>query len=140
MTANILIAADNEYTLHVNGVAIGSAANVKVAQHYVVNFQPTTSEIVLAVLATNTGTAASTAGILVFMEVNMVPSGRVGCTAGSYVLTDDTWKSTTGAIPTGWEQPGFNDTAWGAAVAEETYPGTKFGTLTIAAASPAVTV
>ncbi|KAJ6523297.1 hypothetical protein B0H19DRAFT_1244218 [Mycena capillaripes] len=140
MTANILIAADNEYTLYVNGVPVGSAANAKVAQHYVVNFQPTTTEIVLAVLATNTGAAASRAGLLVFMEVNMAPSGRAGCTAGSYVFTDNTWKSTSGAIPTGWEQPGFNDTAWGAVIAEETYPGTKFGTLTIAAASPAVTV
>jgi len=140
MTANILIAADNEYTLYVNGVAVGSGTNPKVAQHYVVEFQPTTSEIVLAVLATNTGSAASTAGVLVFMEVNMVPTGRVGCTAGAYALSDDTWKSTTGAIPTGWEQPGFDDSAWAAAVAEETYPGTKFGTLTIAAAAPAVTV
>ncbi|KAF7353592.1 hypothetical protein MVEN_01043500 [Mycena venus] len=82
MTANILIAADNEYTLYVNGVQIGSAANAKVAQHYVVDFQPTTSEIVLAVLATNTGTATSRAGVIAFMEVNMVPTGRVGCTAG----------------------------------------------------------
>ncbi|KAJ6482222.1 hypothetical protein C8R47DRAFT_1049693 [Mycena vitilis] len=140
MTANILIAADNEYTLYVNGVPIGSGTNAKVAQHHVVDFQPTTSEIVVAVLATNTGAAASRAGMLAFMEVNMVPTGRNGCTAGSYVLTDITWKSTSGAIPAGWEQPGFNDTAWGAVVAEETYPGTKFGTLTIAAASPVVTV
>ncbi|KAJ6493896.1 hypothetical protein C8R47DRAFT_1043631 [Mycena vitilis] len=140
MTANILIAADNEYTLYVNGVPIGSGANAKVAQHYVVDFQPGTSEIVFAVLATNTGAVASRAGVVAFAEVNMVPTGRDGCVAGAYVLSNGLWKSTSGAIPAGWEQPGFNDTAWGAAAAQEPYPGTKFGTLTVAAASPIVTV
>ncbi|KAJ6473509.1 hypothetical protein DFH09DRAFT_1293770 [Mycena vulgaris] len=140
MTANIAIAANNQYTLYVNGVPIGNGTNAAVAQHYVVNFTPGTSEVVLAILATNTGTAASTAGVLLFMEVNMVPSGRVGCTAGAFILTDNAWKSTTGAIPAGFEQPGFDDSAWTAVVAEETYPGMEFGTVTIAAASRAVTV
>ncbi|KAJ6535263.1 hypothetical protein DFH09DRAFT_1284045 [Mycena vulgaris] len=140
MIANIAIAANNQYTLYVNGVPIGNGTNRAVAQHYVVNFTPGTSEVVLAILATNTGTAASTAGVLLFMEVNMVPSGRVGCTAGAFILTNTLWKSTTGAIPAGFEQPDFDDSAWTAVVAEETYPGTKFGTVTIAAASRAVTV
>ncbi|KAJ6483651.1 hypothetical protein DFH09DRAFT_404881 [Mycena vulgaris] len=138
MSANILITTDNQYTLYINGVSIGSGTNWKVAQHYTVNFQPGTSEIVVAILATNT--VASAAGVLLAMEVNMQPSGRATCTAGGFLLTDAGWTSTKGAIPAGWEQPGFDDSAWPVVVAEETYPGAKWGTVTIAAPSPAVTV
>ncbi|KAJ7641634.1 hypothetical protein FB45DRAFT_360293 [Roridomyces roridus] len=140
MNANILISANNEYTLYVNGVVVGTGANPQVAQHYVVEFQPGTEEVVLAVLATNTGSEASTAGVLVVMEVNMLPVGRVGCIGGAFALTDVTWKSTTGSIPAGWEQPGFNDTAWSAVFVEANYGTPKFGNLTIAAVSPTVTV
>ncbi|KAJ7122295.1 hypothetical protein C8R44DRAFT_876595 [Mycena epipterygia] len=141
MSANIIIAADNEYTLYINGVTIGSGTNFKTAQHYTVNFATPPSEVVLAALVTNTGTAASTAGLIFVMEVNMVPSGRANCTAGSFALSDALTKSVTGAIPAGFEQPGFDDSAWPATVAEETYAaGPNWSTITIAAASPPVTV
>ncbi|KAJ7243896.1 hypothetical protein B0H12DRAFT_1129912 [Mycena haematopus] len=136
--ATIIITADNEYTLYVNGVTIGSGTSWKTAQKYTVNFASAPTEVVLAVLATNT--ASSVAGVLVAMEINMVPSGRVNCTAGAFILSDAGWKSTKSAIPTGWEQPGFDDSAWPAAVAEATYPAAPWNTVTIAAPSPPVTV
>ncbi|KAJ7320811.1 hypothetical protein DFH08DRAFT_789013 [Mycena albidolilacea] len=132
-TATILITADNSYTLYVNGVTIGSGSNFKVAQKYTVNFASAPTELVLAVLATNS--AASVAGLLVAMEVNMVPTGRTSCTAGAFVLSDPGWKSTKGAIPAGFEQPGFDDSAWPAVAGEATYPATPWGTVTIAAPS-----
>jgi hypothetical protein len=52
----------------------------------------------------------------------MVPTGRTSCTAGAFALTDVGWKSTKGAIPAGFEQPGFDDSAWPAVVVEATYP------------------
>ncbi|KAJ7812600.1 hypothetical protein B0H13DRAFT_1926071 [Mycena leptocephala] len=67
-SADIIITADNEYTLYVNGVEIGTGTNWKIAQHYTVNLGRA-SEILVAVLANNT--AASTAGLLMVMEVNM---------------------------------------------------------------------
>ncbi|KAJ6527570.1 hypothetical protein DFH09DRAFT_1371378 [Mycena vulgaris] len=137
-TANIIISADNAYTLYVNGITVGTGANWMVAQHYIVNFASAPSEIVLAVLVTNT--AVSRAGLLVFMEVNMMPAGRANCTAGSFLATDIGWKSTKSAIPTGFEQLGFDDSAWPAVVAEVTYPGAPWNTLTIAAPSAPVTV
>ncbi|KAJ7764417.1 hypothetical protein B0H16DRAFT_1414014 [Mycena metata] len=133
-SATILISADNEYTLYVNGVTIGSGSNFKVAQRYTVNFATAPSEVVLAVLVTNT--AASTAGLLVAMEVNMVPSGRTSCTAGAFMLTDTLWKSTKGPIPDGFEQPGFDDSAWPAVAAEAVYPAAPWGTVTIATVAP----
>ncbi|KAJ7728024.1 hypothetical protein B0H14DRAFT_3518710 [Mycena olivaceomarginata] len=128
-TATILITADNSYTLYANGVTIGSGSNFKVAQKYTVNFASTPTELVLAVLATNS--AANVAGVLVAMEVNMVPTGRTG----AFALTDVGWKSRKGAIPAGFEQPGFDDSAWPAVVVEATYPAAPWGALTTAAPS-----
>ncbi|KAJ6529777.1 hypothetical protein B0H19DRAFT_1384886 [Mycena capillaripes] len=140
-SATIIITADNAYTLYVNGVTVGTGGGVKTAQHYTVNFASPASEVVLAVLATNTGSAASTAGVIAAMEINMVPSGRASCTAGAFLLTDAGWKSTKGTIPTGFEQPGSDDSAWPVVVAEETYAaGPTWGTVTIAAVSPPVTI
>ncbi|KAF7362610.1 hypothetical protein MVEN_00609800 [Mycena venus] len=137
-TATILIAADNAYTLYVNGVSIGSGTSFKIAQRYTVNFASAPSEVVLAVLATNT--VASVAGLLVAMELNMVPAGRINCTAGVFVLSDNGWKSTKDLIPAGFEQPGFDDSTWPAVVAEVTYPAAPWGTVTIAVPSPPVTI
>ncbi|KAJ7463980.1 hypothetical protein FB451DRAFT_1561917 [Mycena latifolia] len=113
-SASILITADNQYTPHVNGISIGN------------------------VLATNN--AASVAGVIFAMEVNMQPAGRANCTAGSFGLSDDMWKSTKGAIPTGFEQPGFDDSAWQAVTEEESYGGATWGTITIAAPAAPVTI
>ncbi|KAJ7782174.1 hypothetical protein B0H14DRAFT_3893889 [Mycena olivaceomarginata] len=68
-TATIIIAADNAYTLYVNGVTIGSKTNFKIAQKYTVTFASAPTEVVLAVLATNN--VATTAGLLVAMQVNI---------------------------------------------------------------------
>ncbi|KAJ7077685.1 hypothetical protein B0H15DRAFT_954976 [Mycena belliarum] len=109
-SANILISADNSYTLYINGHTIGSGTNWPTAQHYVVDFATPTTELVIAVFATNT--LASPAGVIFAMEVNMQPAGRSNCTAGSFLLSDAGWKSTKGAIPSGFEQPGFDDSTW----------------------------
>jgi hypothetical protein len=70
----------------------------------------------------------------------MVPSGRTNCTAGSFLLLDGGWKSTKDAIPTGFEQPGFDDSTWPAAFGQSIYPAAPWGTITIAAPSPPVTI
>ncbi|KAJ7459291.1 hypothetical protein FB451DRAFT_1272442 [Mycena latifolia] len=143
-SATIIITADNQYTLYVNGVTVGSGTNLKVAQRYTVVFATPASEVVLAVLATNN--AASPAGVLMAMEINMQPTGRTNCTAGAYVLTDarlaaEVWKSPKGAIPAGFEQPGFDDSAWPIVVSEEVYSvGPTWGTVTISTVSTPVII
>ncbi|KAJ7901250.1 hypothetical protein B0H13DRAFT_2515978 [Mycena leptocephala] len=140
MSASILITAD-DYTLYVNGVPIGSGSNWRVAQHYTVNFAVGTTEVVFAVLATNLApSAATTAALIVAAEINMVPTGRTNCTAGSVLVSDALWKSTKGAIPSEFEQPGFDDSTWPAALNQEIYGGSIWGDITIAAPSPPVTV
>ncbi|KAJ7048400.1 hypothetical protein C8F01DRAFT_1191277 [Mycena amicta] len=137
-SATIIITTDNAYTLWVNGVEVGTGANFHTAQKYTVNFVSAPEEIVFAVLATNA--APSAAGVLFAAEINMVPSGRVDCIAGAFVLTDAVWVSTKGTIPTGWEQPGFDDSAWPPVVAEATYPAAPWNTVTIAATSTTVNI
>jgi hypothetical protein len=75
------------------------------------------------------------------MEINMQPAGRASCTAGGFLLTDAGWKSTKGAIPAGFQLPQFDDSAWPSVIAEEEYAaGPTWGTLTISAVSPPVTI
>jgi hypothetical protein len=133
-SATIIISADNEYTLYVNGVTIGSGKNWSIAQSYTVNFAMAPSEVVLAVLVTNT--VVSVAGLIVSMQVNMVPSGRTNCIAGTFDQSNLLWISTKGVIPTGFEQPGFDDSAWPAALGQVNYPQAPWNTLTIAAVAP----
>ncbi|KAJ7464164.1 hypothetical protein FB451DRAFT_1562024 [Mycena latifolia] len=118
MSASILIAADNQYNLYINGVSIGNGTDWTTAEHY----------------------TASPAGLIFAMEVNMQPAGRANCTAGSFFLSDYAWLSTKGAIPAGFEQPGFDDSAWPAAVSEGAYGVAPWKTIAIAAPSPAVTI
>jgi hypothetical protein len=139
-SANILITADNAYTLYVNGVSIGSGSNWPVAQHYVVNFATAPSKIVLAVLATNFDVGPNPAGVLLEMEVNMQPSGPTNCIAGSIVSSDGGWKSTMGDIPALFEQPGFDDSTWPLVANEGVYGVGPWGILTIQPASAPITI
>ncbi|KAJ6484221.1 hypothetical protein C8R45DRAFT_1215008 [Mycena sanguinolenta] len=138
MSASIIIAADDTYTLWVNNVQVGIGGNFRTAQQYTVNFVSAPSEVVFAVLATNS--APGNAGVLFAAEINMFPSGRANCSAGAWVISNGNWVSTVGAIPTGWQQPGFDDSQWPLVVAERVYPSAPWGAITIAAASPPVNV
>ncbi|KAJ7616447.1 hypothetical protein FB45DRAFT_934261 [Roridomyces roridus] len=137
-SADIIITAENEYTLYVNGFEVGSGTNWKVAGHYTVNFAPGTRVILVAVSASNLATSA--AGVLMEMEVNMLPGGRNNCTAGVYGYTDALWRSTLDVIPDGWQLPGFDDSTWPLVVDEGSYPdASPWGSsVSIAAPSPPV--
>ncbi|KAJ7863364.1 hypothetical protein B0H13DRAFT_1638220, partial [Mycena leptocephala] len=138
MSASIIITADDTYTLWVNNVQVGIGGNFKTAQQYTINFVLAPSEVIFAVLATNG--APGPAGVLFAAEINMFPSGRASCSAGAWVISNGNWVSTVGAIPTGWQRPGFDDSQWPLVVAENIYPSGPWSTITIAAASPPVNV
>ncbi|KAJ7883359.1 hypothetical protein B0H13DRAFT_2344110 [Mycena leptocephala] len=125
-TATIMITADDEYTLWVNGVLIGSNNNYVIAQVYTVDLAPTDT-----IVPESRGATGS-------VEINMAVTGRASCTAGALLQTDVTWKSTQGSIPTGWELPDFDDSAWPPVVVAGLYPNAPWGSVMTAAPSPPV--
>ncbi|KAF7353670.1 hypothetical protein MVEN_01051900 [Mycena venus] len=130
-SATIIITADNEYSLYVNGVLIGSGNNFQVAQEYTVTLSPAPS-VVFAVYAVNTLTVNNPAGLLASIEINS--RGECNCTSGSYLLTDGAWKSNTGT-PIGFQLPGFDDSSWPAATTEGVYGVAPWNTVTVTPAS-----
>ncbi|KAJ7184329.1 lectin [Mycena filopes] len=124
-SATIIITADNEYTLYVNGVLIGSGTDFHTAQTYNVNLSPA-SEVVIAVYATNTLTVNNPAGLLAAVQINTDE-----CTCSSVLfVTDGGWKASTGT-PIGFQLPGYDDSSWPAATVEGPYGMAPWGATTV---------
>ncbi|KIK55378.1 hypothetical protein GYMLUDRAFT_205669 [Collybiopsis luxurians FD-317 M1] len=112
-TATVMIVVDAEYSLYINGGFIGSGTVFTVAQKYVVpNVQG--PEIVFAVYAVNTGGTPNPAGLLASIQVvSQDDNSYCGeCDSTSYVVSASGWKVFPGPVPSGFEQPGFDDSAW----------------------------
>ncbi|KAF9041902.1 lectin [Hymenopellis radicata] len=118
--SKIVITADNEYTLYVNGNEIGSGDNFGSAQAYAVSGLNAT-ENVFAVDATNTGGPAALIAIILIAYND-------GTT--ETFITDPTWKAFT-SIPAGFEEPGFDDSAWQGATDEGPYGTLPWGNVVI---------
>ncbi|KAF9462020.1 hypothetical protein BDZ94DRAFT_1298824 [Collybia nuda] len=110
-SAIIILAVDNEFTLYVNGLVVGSGTDYRVAQRYEVVFPPT-STVVIAVFVRNTG---GPAGFI--SAVELVSSG---CSANRFLVTDGSWRYST-SIPVGFPNLGYDDRAWELASIEGKY-------------------
>ncbi|KAJ6500576.1 lectin [Mycena sanguinolenta] len=135
-SATIIITADNEYSLYVNGVLIGSGTDFQVAQEYTVTLTPAPN-VVFAVYAVNTLTTNNPAGLLVAIEINTSTAG-CDCVSGAYLISDGSWKSNTGT-PIGFQLPGFDDSSWPAATIEGAYGVTPWNTVTVVSVSAPIT-
>ncbi|KAJ7243386.1 hypothetical protein B0H12DRAFT_1236424 [Mycena haematopus] len=124
--ATIIIVADNAYTLYVNGVPIGTGTDFHVAQKYTVNLA-SAPNVLFAVQATNADIVNNPAGLLAAIEIT---TAECNCTSGALIVTDGSWKSSTGT-PIGFELPGFNDSSWPAATVEGAYGVAPWGNVTI---------
>jgi hypothetical protein len=147
-SAQILIAADNQYSVYVNGRFVGTGTNFHNGQRFTVNNIPNpTDKVVIAVYAFNQPGAdggANPAGLLVSAQVtsNNPAYGCINdCESITSTVTDGQWK-TNHETPSRFEQPGFDDSAWGLAVTEEpfatstTWPGTTISSTESAPGSP----
>ncbi|KAG6897149.1 hypothetical protein C0993_007762 [Termitomyces sp. T159_Od127] len=119
--AKILIATDNEFTIYVNGLLVGSGASFTVANLYVVNFPPT-SRVVIAVYATNNEGPAG-----VFAAFDLVTSD---CSGDVSFVTDGTWKYNL-QTPADFIDPNFDDSAWPFAVTEGGFGARTWGPTTV---------
>ncbi|KAJ6620268.1 hypothetical protein B0H10DRAFT_2432905 [Mycena sp. CBHHK59/15] len=129
-SATIIMVADNEYSLYVNGVLVGSGTDFHVAQRYTVNLAPAPN-VVFAVYATNTATVNNPAGLLAAIEINS--AADCNCTAGAFLITDGSWKYNTGT-PAGFQLPGYDDSAWPNAFGEGAEGVAPWGTTTVVSA------
>ncbi|KAG6811252.1 hypothetical protein H0H92_008370 [Tricholoma furcatifolium] len=123
--AHVLIATDNEFTLYINGLLVGSGSSFTTANRYLVNFPPT-STVTIAVYAVNTGGPAGVFGAFELITCD--------CSSNVYGVTDETWKFNLGT-PDGFIQPGYNDGAWGSAVTEGGFGASPWGPTTAPAAN-----
>ncbi|KAF8075281.1 hypothetical protein FPV67DRAFT_1476831 [Lyophyllum atratum] len=124
--AKIVIAADNEFTLYINGMLVGSGQSFTVARRYVVNFPPT-ARVVIAVFARNVPPGGP-AGVIASVEL-------VSCVCGGDVslVTDASWKYFRGEPPVGFIAPDFDDSAWLPGVAQGTDGVSPWGPTTVPA-------
>ncbi|KAF9462021.1 hypothetical protein BDZ94DRAFT_1262236 [Collybia nuda] len=120
-SAVITLAADNQYTLYVNGLAVGSGTDYRFAQRFVVNFPPT-STVVIAIFAANTG---GPAGLIAAVELV-----NCDCSDNVYLVTDGGWKYSN-SVPNGFPSLGFDDSAWDLVNVEGKYGAAPWGQTTI---------
>ena len=114
LSAEILITADNAYTLYVNGAEVGGEVNFKQAFRYCVPLEAGCNVFAVEGQNTPSGTASNVgnaAGLISAIEIRYTD----GFT--DTIVTDAEWHAVTGAVP-GFEQVAFDDGAWPAAFVE----------------------
>ncbi|THV01121.1 hypothetical protein K435DRAFT_836954 [Dendrothele bispora CBS 962.96] len=133
-SAQALITTDNQYSLYINGRFVGSGTTFQTAQRFSIdNIQG--PSVVIAVYGVNgDGPSPNPAGLLASLQITSNdPSSCLNCSSVVDVITDTTWKAFN-SVPSGFEQPGFDDTAWPAAVTEGTDGASPWGTVTVPSA------
>ncbi len=119
--ATFLITADDQFVLYVNGQQVAQSSGQpdawQQAQEVNVTSDLHPGTNTLAVAATNAGGAGSWIG-------NLGLAFSDGTTTN--IVTDNNWlSSTTG--PAGWQNPGFDDSAWVPALEAAAYGGGPWG-------------
>jgi alpha-L-rhamnosidase len=110
-SARLAMTSDNLSDVFLNGVKLGSA-NSTGREGSAVAFDPASLLMpganVLAVSVENMGNGPNPAGLLARLTVEFQTGAPL------VLATDASWKTSTDA-PAGWQQPGFDDSAWAAA-------------------------
>ncbi|KAJ7043210.1 bacterial alpha-L-rhamnosidase-domain-containing protein [Mycena alexandri] len=132
VSAVAVLTADDFFSFWVQGALIGSAPNDpnewQTAQqfNFALNSTNSATTITFAVLATNVADVNSAgdspAGFIAAINV-LYADG-----SSDTVLSDTAWKVFAGTLPTGWQNPGFNDAAWAAASGNGVYGVQPWGT------------
>jgi alpha-L-rhamnosidase len=119
--AELQITADDAFTVYVNGTETAQSPAVanswSTASIVDVSAALRPGSNIIAVDAVNTN--AGPAGLLAKLDVE-------GSSTPFDLVTDDSWK-TADAAGTGWEQPGFDDSAWPAARVAAAYGSGPWG-------------
>jgi hypothetical protein len=129
-SARILIAADDDYKLFVQGTVRQQRTTAfSPAFNLVVDLCPS-SQVSIVVVATNAG---GPAGLLVAVQLSSTDCvcGSAGCPA---IVTDNTWKYSLQADPSDnatMYKPNFDDSAWPTAIIKGPYGMAPWGNIPI---------
>jgi alpha-L-rhamnosidase len=120
--ANFLITADDQWLMYVNGHEVGRSSGQTSswtqAQQLDITSELHPGANTIAVAATNAGGPGSWIGKLGLKYTD-------GTTTD--LVTDNTWKASQ-AGPQGWQNPGFDDSAWVPALSADPYGSGPWGT------------
>ncbi|KAF9462838.1 hypothetical protein BDZ94DRAFT_1365542 [Collybia nuda] len=121
-TAMILITADNQYALFVNGILVGGGVNFKAVGIYGVTLVPTLNVFAVRGLngVQNPG-LLNPAGLIAAIQITFSD----GTT--SLLQTNGSWRSIQG-VPDKFEAPDFDDSNWENAMVLVKYGGLPWGT------------
>lgn len=104
-SARVVIAADNQFTLWVNGARIGTGDNYKQAPSFHIADKLKPGPNIISVLAENTTDEPSPAGLLAAVKIQY-RDGRI-----QEIFTDGSWESAESA-PDGWQADSTPNPRW----------------------------
>jgi hypothetical protein len=119
--ATLLVTADNTYTAYVNGTQVGSGQDYTTVVPVTVTARLQPGANVLAIAAANTGASANPAGLIGMLVLNYADGTQTN------IQMDASWKAAN-TLQTGWQLPGFNDSAWVSALVLGNYGISPWGT------------
>jgi len=103
--AVLRITADDKCTIFLDGREIGTRAGGQATKEMDLTYRMRPGRHVLAVMAENAGEAAGPAGLIARLQVDFATGEPL------VVRADESWK-TAAEEQAGWQQPGFDDSAW----------------------------
>jgi len=109
VSAKIIIAADNIYTLYVNGVLIGHGDDFRISQGYCVKLEPGCNNVFAVAVqnALNAG-VPSPAALITAIDVTYIDG------TSTIIVSDASWRANSDTA--GFERVDFDDSAWPYAV------------------------
>jgi hypothetical protein len=120
--ATLLVTADNSYSAYINGTQVGQGSDWTTVTPIGVTAQLTAGTNILAIAASNSGSAPNPAGLIGELVLNYADGVQTN------IQMDATWK-TTNALPSGsWQTLGFQDSSWSNALVLGTYGISPWGT------------
>jgi alpha-L-rhamnosidase len=104
-SAMCVVTADNRFKMFLNGRQIRDGSSFKEAKAADIKEHLQKGKNVLAIEATNEGTAANPAGVLALLRLQFAEGGP------TIIVSDDTWRTSVAASPE-WMNTDFNAESW----------------------------